>query len=131
MSGGTTSAPADRKLVLVVDDDPNIRTIVARALSPMYDIRQAGDGLAAADELGKLPTPDLIILDIMMPQADGLSFATAAKANPKYKSIPIIFLTARTSPGDIVKGIQAGARGYLTKPFKIEALREKVAKVLG
>jgi two-component system OmpR family response regulator len=131
MSGGATSAPAERKLILVVDDDPNIRTIIARALSPTYDIRQAGDGLAAADELAKLPTPDLIILDVMMPQADGLTFATAAKANPKFKTIPILFLTARTSPADIVKGIQAGARGYLTKPFKIEALREKVAKVLG
>jgi DNA-binding response OmpR family regulator len=131
MSGGATSASAHRKLILVVDDDPNIRTIVARALSPTYDIRQAGDGLAAADELAKLPTPDLIILDVMMPQADGLTFATAAKASPKFKTIPILFLTARTSPADIVKGIQAGARGYLTKPFKIEALREKVAKVLG
>jgi CheY-like chemotaxis protein len=131
MSGGATPTSSDRKLILVVDDDPNIRTIIARALSPKYDIRQAGDGLAAADELAKLPCPDLIILDIMMPQADGLSFATAAKANPKYKSIPILFLTARTAPGDIVKGIQAGARGYLTKPFKIEVLREKVTKVLG
>jgi len=131
MGGGVTSAPTERKLILVVDDDPNIRTIIARALSPTYDIRQAGDGLAAADELAKPPLPDLIILDIMMPQADGLTFAAAAKSNPKFRSVPILFLTARASPADVVKGIQAGARGYLTKPFKIETLREKVAKVLG
>ncbi len=131
MGGGVTSAPSGRKLILVVDDDPNIRTIVARALFPMYDIRQAADGLAAAEELEKPPLPDLIILDVMMPQADGLTFATRAKANPMFRSIPILFLTARTSPGDVVKGIQAGARGYITKPFKIETLREKVAKVLG
>lgn len=131
MGGGVTSAPAVRKLILVVDDDPSIRSMVARALSPQYDIRQAGDGLAAADELAKPPLPDLIILDIMMPQADGLTFAAAAKASPKFRAIPILFLTARTSPGDIVMGIKAGARGYLTKPFKIETLREKVAKVIG
>jgi CheY-like chemotaxis protein len=131
MGGGVTSAPAARKLILVVDDDANIRTIVARALSAMYDIRQAANGLDAADELARPPLPDLVILDIMMPQADGLTFAAAAKANPKFRAVPILFLTARASPGDVVKGIQAGARGYLTKPFKIETLREKVAKVLG
>jgi CheY-like chemotaxis protein len=97
----------------------------------MYDIRQAANGLDAADELARPPLPDLVILDIMMPQADGLTFAAAAKANPKFRAVPILFLTARASPGDVVKGIQAGARGYLTKPFKIETLREKVAKVLG
>jgi CheY-like chemotaxis protein len=130
-AGGASTKSERRKLVLVVDDDPNIRTIVARALSPTYDVRQAADGLLAADALSVPPIPDLIILDVMMPNADGLTFAATIKANPRYKSLPIIFLTARSSPADLVKGIQVGARAYLTKPFKLEELRQKVAKVLG
>jgi CheY-like chemotaxis protein len=128
--GAPTKAPT-RKLVLVVDDDPHIRTVVCRALSPTYDVREAADGLLAAEALTKPPVPDLIVLDIMMPNADGITFAATLKANPRYKSLPIIFLTARSSPADVVKGIQVGARAYLTKPFKLEELRQKVAKVLG
>jgi CheY-like chemotaxis protein len=94
-------------------------------------VREAADGLLAAEALTTPPVPDLIVLDIMMPNADGITFAATLKANPKYKSLPIIFLTARSSPADVVKGIQVGARAYLTKPFKLDELRQKVAKVLG
>jgi CheY-like chemotaxis protein len=130
-AGGASPKSERRKLVLVVDDDPHIRTIVARALSPSYDVREAADGILAANALSVPPVPDLIILDVMMPNADGLTFAATLKANPRYKSLPIIFLTARSTPADLVKGIQVGARAYLTKPFKLEELRQKVAKVLG
>jgi CheY-like chemotaxis protein len=130
-AGGGSQKGESRKLVLVVDDDPHIRSIVSRALSPTYAVREAADGLLAADALTVPPIPDLIILDIMMPNADGITFAATLKANPRYKSLPIIFLTARSSPADLVKGIQVGARAYLTKPFKLEELRQKVAKVLG
>jgi DNA-binding response OmpR family regulator len=130
-AGGASSKSESRKLVLVVDDDAQIRTLVSRALSPTYDVRQAADGLLAAEALASPPLPDLIVLDVMMPNADGITFAAALRANPRYKSLPIIFLTARSSPGDVIKGIQLGARAYLTKPFKLEELRAKVAKVLG
>jgi DNA-binding response OmpR family regulator len=131
MSGGIPSKTDSRKLILVVDDDPHIRSIVARALSPTYAIRQAQDGLVAAGELSRNPPPDLVILDVMMPHADGITLAATMKASSEFRSIPIIFLTARSSPQDVVQGIQAGARGYITKPFKLEDLRQKVAKILG
>jgi DNA-binding response OmpR family regulator len=131
MSGSTSSKTESRKLILVVDDDPQIRSIVARALSPMYAIRQAEDGLVGAEELTRTPAPDLVILDVMMPHADGISLAESMKASSEFRTIPIIFLTARASPADLVQGIQAGARAYITKPFKLEELRLKVAKVLG
>jgi CheY-like chemotaxis protein len=131
MGGALTSKAESRKLILVVDDDPHIRSIVARALSPTYSVREAQDGMAAAEELTRTPQPDLVILDIMMPHADGLTLAATMKASSAFRSIPIIFLTARSSPGDLVKGIGAGARAYITKPFKLEDLRQKVARVLG
>jgi CheY-like chemotaxis protein len=129
--GGASPKGESRKLVLVVDDDPQIRTLVARALSPAYSVKEASDGLVAAEALATPPLPDLIILDIMMPNADGITFASAMKANADYRHLPIIFLTARSSPGDVIQGIRLGARAYLTKPFKLEDLRAKVAKVLG
>jgi CheY-like chemotaxis protein len=130
MSGAPTKS-ASKKVILVVDDDAHIRTMVSRALSPSYTVREAADGLLAAEALTKPPAVDLILLDIMMPNADGLTFAATLKSNPQYKSLPIIFLTARSSPADVVRGIQVGARAYLTKPFKLDELRQKVAKVLG
>jgi putative two-component system response regulator len=128
--GGTSQSPA-KKTVLVVDDDPDIRAIVRRALSPMYTVREAADGLLAAAAVAVPPTPDLVILDVTMPNADGLTFAATLKADPKFKTVPVIFLTARTTPQDIIHGIQVGARAYMTKPFKLEELRQRVVKVLG
>jgi DNA-binding response OmpR family regulator len=130
--GGIAPSKADaRKLILVVDDDAHIRSIVARALSPTYDIREAPDGLAAAGELTRAPQPDLVILDVMMPHADGATLAATMKASSEFRAIPIIFLTARSSPADLVQGIRIGARAYITKPFKLDDLRKKVAKILG
>jgi CheY-like chemotaxis protein len=123
-----SSRASGRKLILVVDDDTATRVLVARALSDLYNIRQAVDGRAAMCELAKLPIPDLVILDVMMPNMDGLTFA--AKADPKFRFIPIIFLSAKESPADLIKGIRAGARSYLTKPFRIEMLRDTVTNAL-
>jgi CheY-like chemotaxis protein len=119
-----------RKLILVVDDDVATRVLIARAFSDVYDIRQAVDGRAAISELAKLPVPDLVIIDVMMPNMSGLTFAAMAKADRRFRLIPIIFLSAMGSASDVIKGIQAGARNYLTKPFKIEMLREKVTNAL-
>jgi DNA-binding response OmpR family regulator len=127
------AAPAPGKLILVVDDDRTVRTMVRQALETKgYEVMEAADGLQASELFGKLTrVPSLLICDVMMPSMDGFSLAKIVRAKKELSSMPIIFLTAKTNPLDVVKGIQAGARGYLTKPFKIETLREKVAKVLG
>jgi DNA-binding response OmpR family regulator len=67
----------------------------------------------------------------MMPDLDGFGVARGLKAIPAVKQVPIIFLTARTSPTDIIKGIQTGARHYIQKPFSIEDVLSKVKKTLG
>jgi|SRR5580704_7249272 DNA-binding response OmpR family regulator len=121
-----------RKLVLVVDDDPEIRALVVKALSSKgYETAQAADGLIASEVLGSLKrVPDLLICDIMMPSVDGLALAKLLRAKPEFSGLPIIFLTAKNSFSDVVQGIQAGARHYVQKPFSVKDLLEKVEKTL-
>jgi CheY-like chemotaxis protein len=120
----------ERKLILIVDDDDALRALVSRSLSPLYDTREAVDGIAAIDALAELPCPSLIILDVMMPRSDGLAFAATVKADRRFRGIPIVFLSSKSSSSDVIRGINAGARSYLSKPFTIAQLRETVARAL-
>jgi DNA-binding response OmpR family regulator len=95
-----------------------------------YDVVTASDGPGAL-ALAEKTRPNLLILDVMMPGMDGFQLATRVRAVPEIKNSPIIFLTARDGPLDTIKGIQSGARHYLTKPFKIDDLLTKVKKILG
>ncbi len=125
-----TEAPARRKLVLVVDDDASVRTLVTKALlAKGYEVQEAADGMIASELLGRMKQlPDLLICDVMMPTIDGFSLARLVKAHKELRSIPIIFLTAKTQPADLMTGISLGARHYVQKPFSIIDLLDKVAK---
>jgi DNA-binding response OmpR family regulator len=89
------------------------------------------DGKSALAAAGRQPPPDLLLLDVMMPGMDGHAVAAAARLLPGLKSVPIIFLTAKTGPAEVIKGIQSGARHYITKPFKIDDLVTRVKKAIG
>jgi CheY-like chemotaxis protein len=129
----TGVARPDAKTVMVVEDDPAIRDMLVRSLGLDYNVFEASDGQVALEMLVRLKqAPDLLILDVMMPRMDGLTLAGKLKTEPQHlRSVPIIFLTGRDSPKDVVQGINVGARHYLTKPFKIQDLLSKVAKTLG
>ncbi|MEZ4223769.1 MAG: response regulator [Polyangiaceae bacterium] len=117
-----------RKRVLVADDDLTLRTMIARALHANYDVILAEDGHSALAELSKDPPPDLAILDVMMPGLDGFAVARQLRAVPG-RHVPILFLTARDTPKDHIEGIQVGARHYVTKPFVLKDLMDKIAKI--
>ncbi|HEY1697386.1 MAG TPA: response regulator [Polyangiaceae bacterium] len=120
-----------KKLVLVVDDDAAVRTMICKALLTQgYDVQQAADGLAASEVLGQGRTPDLLICDVMMPTIDGFSLARMVKNRKELRAMPIIFLTAKAQPADLMAGIALGARHYVTKPFSIKDLLDKVEKTL-
>lgn len=125
-------AEAPRKLVFVVDDDAAIRTLVVRALQIKgYEVVEAEDGLKASEVLGRLPRlPDLMICDVMMPTIDGFTLARLVKSRKELKSMPIIFLTAKTQPRDLTMGMSVGARHYIQKPFSIQDLLDRVAKTI-
>jgi len=121
-----------RKIVLVVEDDESVRTLVAKSLMAKgYQVEQAADGLKASELLGRLkPPPDLLICDVMMPGFDGYSLVKLVKSMPELRGLPVIFLTAKTTPADMIHGINLGARFYVPKPFAIKDLLDKVAKAL-
>src|SRR4030095_5258389 len=127
-----TAAPG-AKTVMVVEDDPAIREMLVRSLGIRYNAAEASGGPLAHEMPRRMKRrPDLLILDVMMPRMDGLTLASKLKTEPQHlRSVPIIFLTGRDSPKDVVQGINVGARHYLTKPFKIQELLAKVAKTLG
>ena len=119
------------KRILIAEDDPAIGTMLSKVLSQYYDVALTSDGQAALALAGKPPAPDLLLLDVMMPGLDGHAVAAAVRRLPGLKAIPIIFLTAKTGPSEVIKGIQSGARHYITKPFKIDDLVMRVKRAIG
>lgn len=102
--------------VLIVDDQPNNIKVISTLLSVKYKIAIANSGEKTLRVLEKF-VPDLILLDIMMPEMDGFEVCKKLKSNAKTKDIPIVFLTAKDSKEDVIKGFELGAVDYITKPF--------------
>jgi DNA-binding response OmpR family regulator len=118
------------KQILVIEDDASVRTLLDKSLRARgYQVVTCDDGLAGLAMLERL-APDLIIVDIMMPRLDGMTFVKAIKGHEATKPIPVIFLTANNEPRTMIAGINLGAKHYVTKPFQLEELLGKVAKVL-
>lgn len=105
--------------------------MLEKVLSQHYDVSLASDGRQALVLAAQPPRPALLLLDVMMPGLDGHAVAAEVKKHPELKSVPIIFLTAKSGATDVIKGIQSGARHYITKPFKIDEVLAKVKKALG
>lgn len=104
-------------LILVVDDEPGIVDIARANLEGLgYRVISAGNGLEAL-ELIRQESPDLVILDILMPEVDGWDVLERVEADPEMAGIPIIMLTARVSDEDVLRGLESGAVEYMTKPF--------------
>ena len=111
--------------VLVVDDTEANVDILVDALGEIYDVSVAMDGREALEGVVEAP-PDLILLDIMMPEMDGYEACRRLKGDERYAKIPIIFLTALTEIENKTKGFQMGAVDYITKPFEIAEVKARV-----
>jgi DNA-binding response OmpR family regulator len=120
------SPGTDAPVLLVVDDDQAIRSMLVHTLGRTYTIYEARDGQEAKEILDVIPAPDGIVCDVMMPRLDGVEFAKLLRRDKILQRVPILFLTAKGGTMDVIAGINAGARHYVTKPFKIA---EVVAKV--
>jgi diguanylate cyclase (GGDEF)-like protein len=116
--------------VLVVDDDPDILQFVQVNLEVEgYNAEAAGDGRQALDAARATP-PDLVLLDVMMPEMDGLTVLRRLRSAPATANVPVILLTAKALAEDRVAGLDLGADDYITKPFDVEELMARVRSVL-
>ncbi len=108
---------SDKPIVLVVDDTPVNIDLLKLILSDKYQVKVALNGTKAIEIANTEPQPDIILLDIIMPGISGYEVCSYLKAESATKSIPVIFITAKTEVADEQKGLQLGAVDYITKPF--------------
>ena len=121
---------SDRKTVLVVEDKASLTQMLQFLfLSKGLSVQIAFNGMQALEKAGSI-SPDLILLDIMMPQMDGFEVLEKLKENPETAGIPVIMLTARKSREDMQKARDLGAVEYITKPFKAVEVVDKVLRHL-
>jgi two-component system, OmpR family, response regulator len=121
-------AGSERGRVLVVDDEPPITDLLSTALRYMgYDVTTAHTGSAALESASRTP-PDLVVLDVMLPDIDGLEVCRRLRADGDF--VPVIFLTARDSEEDRVTGFIRGGDDYVTKPFSLEELTLRIGALL-
>ena len=124
-----TSASAQAATLLVVEDNYELCQFIRLVLQTEFNIVIEHNGYKALDYCKKSP-PDLIIADVMMPVLNGIEMTRALKANPATKAIPIILLTALADKPSVVKGLDAGADDYLSKPFHIGELKLRITRLL-
>jgi DNA-binding response OmpR family regulator len=114
--------------ILAVDDEKDIRDLIKQGLVG-HDVVTASDGMACLEE-ARRSTPDLILLDVTMPEMTGFEVCRRIRSTPDLMSIPIIFLTARGTLADKLEGFNAGADDYVPKPFDLRELEMRVQAVL-
>lgn len=116
----------EKPLLLIVDDTPQNLELLTGILKPDYRIKVATSGIKALQIVKQDPKPDLILLDIMMPDLDGYEVCRIIKRDRATKHIPIIFVTAKISAEDEIKGLDLGAADYLTKPISPEIAKQRI-----
>ena len=120
----------DKATILVVDDTPDNLALMSALLKNVYKVKVANHGDKGLRIAASTPPPDLILLDVMMPDIDGYEVCRRLKADPGTRGIPVIFLTARSEPDDEQKGLALGAADYITKPISPPILLARVATQL-
>ena len=117
--------------VLIVEDDPDQLALADLRLTLAgYQVRRATSIDDLLNQLRGAGTPDLLILDVELPDGNGFELLAKMRRHPKYRSLPIIMLTSRNDPEDIGRGLALGADGYITKPYSKNMLSEVITRVL-
>lgn len=116
--------------ILVVDDEPQLRNFIRMRLEVnKFKVILASDGIEGLKKTQE-EKPDLILLDILMPNLDGFGMLRKLKEDDKTKSIPVIILTAQDKPQNISRALEIGANDYMAKPFESKIMLEKIRKLL-
>ncbi|MDB5651381.1 MAG: response regulator receiver modulated metal dependent phosphohydrolase [Hyphomicrobiales bacterium] len=120
----------DRHTVLIVDDSSSILDTVAGLLKPVYNVLAARTGSACLEIARLHPRPDLILLDVLMPEMDGYEVLAKLRAEPATRDIPVIFLTLLVDAADEERALEAGAADFILKPIKPAVLLSRVRNQL-
>ncbi len=121
---------AEIKKILVVDDDPQVHKMLSTVLTVKNcQVDYAPDGFSALNQI-ELNSPDLVVLDIMMPEMSGIELCRKIRENTKNKKVLILMLSAKDSQSDRITGLQYGADDYVTKPFHVSTLVHKIEYML-
>ncbi|MGD8717230.1 MAG: response regulator [Candidatus Zixiibacteriota bacterium] len=119
-----------KKKILVVDDEESIRLVVSFTLEQAgYDVENAANGDDCLEKVYSF-SPDLVLLDLMMPLVDGWEVLNLLRSNPETERIPVILLTAKGEIRDKMFALQQGASDYVTKPFSKEELLSRISQAL-
>lgn len=119
-------------LILVIEDDRGTVAIIDAVLKRQgFSTRTAGNLQEIIRALNTKPHPDLILLDIMLPDANGFAVLERLRRHPDHGSIPVVMLTSLSEPADVAKGLALGATGYMSKPARPQALLSAIEIVLG
>jgi PAS domain S-box-containing protein len=124
-AGQSTTPEAQRALVLLADDNTDMREYLARLLSAHYRVEAVADGEAALKAVARR-MPSLVLTDVMMPRMDGMELLSRLRADPRTAAVPVILLSARAGEEAKVEGLDAGADDYLVKPFSAGELLARV-----
>ena len=124
-AAGTVPADSLAPLVLLADDNADMRTYITRLLTPLYRVVTAVDGEQALEQLRR-QHPDLLLTDVMMPRLDGYGLLRAVRADPRLRELPVVMLSARAGESERIEGLDAEADDYVVKPF---VARELLARV--
>ena len=117
--------------IAVIDDDPSMVKVLRIMLtSSGYEVVEAMSGTKGF-MITKRELPDLVLLDIMMPDVDGFEVCRRLKLDPDTEKIPVIFVSAKTGSEHIEMGLSMGAEGYITKPFELQDILDKIEEVIG
>jgi len=127
-----TLAAGEKLPVIVVEDEENLGKLLKTYLHlEGFDARVATNRAEIVAELRRPPLPQLVLLDVMLPDADGFDILAAIRRHPALSAVPVVMLTAKSTRESVLKGLAGGADGYITKPFEIDVLMKAVRSVLG
>lgn len=125
-------AAGERLTVLVVEDDPQLAKLLDMYLRMDHmQTRLAASRAAIVAAMNEKPAPDLVLLDLTLPDVDGLDVLSRMREHPAVKDIPVIVCTARATREAVLEGLRRGADGYVTKPFNVDVLHRAIQTVLG
>ena len=130
--GRVTPRNGSRHSIFIIEDDKALSELVGEVLAKSgFLTRFARSRAEINNEFNKPPLPDLVLLDVKLPDADGFQILERIRGNQKIKNLPVIMMTGKSEVTDVARGLSLGADGYVTKPFKISGLVQAVNTVLG